>query len=69
MREVSFDARKDAAIREAGESQLVEKFRTSLAAAFGPEINVTVQESRGTAKGGAIRFTILIEKGSAGRAS
>jgi type II secretory pathway component PulL len=69
MREVSFDAGKMRLSGEAGESQLVEKFRTSLAAAFGPEINVTVQESRGTAKGGAIRFTILIEKGSAGRAS
>lgn len=69
MKEVSFEGGRMRLSGEAGESQLVEKYRTALAAAFGPEANVTVQESRGMSKAGAIRFTILIEKGSAGRAS
>jgi len=69
MKEISCEAGKIRLSGEAGDSQLVEKYRTALAAAFGPEISVTVQESRGVAKSGSIRFTILIEKGGAGRAS
>lgn len=69
MKEISCDAGRIRLSGEAGDSQLVEKYRTALAAAFGPEVNVTVQESRGVAKSGSIRFTILIEKGGAGRAS
>lgn len=69
MKEISFEAGRIRLSGEAGDSGLVEKYRTALAAAFGPEIGVTVQESRGVAKSGAIRFTIQIEKASPGRAS
>ena len=69
MKELSFEGGRMRLTGEAGDSQLVEKYRTSLAAAFGPEVSVTVQESRGMPKSGTIRFTILIEKVSAGRAS
>jgi len=68
LKEVSYESGRMRLSGEAGGTQQVEKFRTALSSSFGPEMNVTVQESQG-AKGGAIRFTILIEKGSAGRAS
>ncbi|MEK6779021.1 MAG: GspL/Epsl periplasmic domain-containing protein [Candidatus Deferrimicrobiota bacterium] len=69
VREISFDAGRVRLAGEAGSAQFVETFRSSLATASGPEAVVTVQESRGSAKGGSVRFTILIEKGSNGRAS
>ncbi len=69
LKEVSYESGRMRISGDAGGTPQVEKFRTALAAAFGKEMNVVVQESQGTAKGGSIRFTILIEKGSAGRAS
>ncbi|MDA8122604.1 MAG: hypothetical protein M0Z38_08580 [Deltaproteobacteria bacterium] len=69
VREISLDAGRVRLAGEAGSAQFVETFRSSLAAASGPDTVVTVQESRGSAKGGSVRFTILIEKGSNGRAS
>jgi hypothetical protein len=69
VREVSFDAGRLRLSGDAGAAPLVEKYRTALAAAFGPEMAVTVQESQGGAKAGSLRFTILIEKGSPARAS
>jgi hypothetical protein len=69
VREVSLDAGRIRLAGDAGSAQLVETFRSSLSAACGPETIVTVQESQGSARGGSIRFTILIEKGSRARAS
>jgi type II secretory pathway component PulL len=69
VREVSFDAGRLRLTGEAGAAPLVEMYRAALAAALGPEMGVTVQESQGSAKAGSLRFTILIEKGDAGRAS
>jgi type II secretion system protein L len=69
IREVSFDAGRLRLAGEAGAAPLVETYRSALSAALGPEMNVTVQESAGSARAGGLRFTILIEKGSPGRAS
>lgn len=69
VRELSLDAGRMRISGEAGTSRLVDTYRAALAAAFGPDMIVTVQESQGTARGGAVRFTILVEKGTAGRAS
>ncbi|MBI5577323.1 MAG: hypothetical protein HY896_13305 [Deltaproteobacteria bacterium] len=69
MKEVSYESGRMRISGEAGGTQQVEKFRTALASSFGREMNVTVQESQGTARGGSIRFTILVEKGTTGRAS
>jgi hypothetical protein len=69
LREVSLDAGRMRLTGEAGSAQIVETFRSSLSAASGPETVVTVQESQGNTRGGNLRFTILIEKGSPGRAS
>ena len=69
LKEVSFESGRMRVSGDAGGAPQVEKFRTALAASFGKEMNVVVQESQGSAKGGTIRFTILIEKGSAARAS
>jgi hypothetical protein len=69
MKDVSYDSGRMRLSGEAGGTQQVDKFRTALAAAFGPEMNVTVQESQGSARGGSIKFTILIEKGASRRAS
>lgn len=69
VREVSYDAGRLRLLGEAGSSQLVETFRASLVNRFGPETVVTVQEAEGSARGGKVRYTILIEKGGNGRAS
>jgi type II secretion system protein L len=69
IREASFDAGRLRLTGEAGAAQLVETYRAALVSALGPEMSVTVQESQGGARAGSLRFTILIEKGSAGRAS
>ena len=69
VREVSFDSGRLRLLGDAGSAELVEKFRTSLVAGFGPDATVTVQESEGSVRGGNVRYTILIEKGGNGRAS
>jgi type II secretion system protein L len=69
VREVSFDSGRLRLQGDAGSAELVETFRTSLVAAFGPDTTVTVQESGGSARGGNVRYTILIEKGGNGRVS
>lgn len=67
--ELSFDSGRLTVEGDAGSSQLVETFRTTLLTAFGPETNVTVQEAEGSARNGNVRYTILIEKEGEGRAS
>lgn len=69
VRELSLDAGRLRLAGDAGSAEILEKFRTSLRAASGPDAVVTVQESRGTARGAGVRFTILIENGSGDRAS
>jgi type II secretion system protein L len=69
VKEISIDGNR---IRVAGESTggtAVESYRTALSSAFGTGFSVTVQESRGSARGENVNFTILIEKGSSDRAS
>jgi len=69
VREFSLEAGRVRLTGEAGSAELVETFRNSLRSASGPGTSVTVQESRGTARGGTVRFTILIESGASDRAS
>jgi hypothetical protein len=70
VREISIDG---ARVRVAGESATgsgaVEGYRGALAAALGSGYSVTVQESRGSARGESVAFTILIEPGGRRRAS
>jgi hypothetical protein len=69
VRELSIDSGRLKIAGDAGSATVVETFRTALVNAFGPERNVVVQESEGSAKGGNVRYTILIETGVNGRAS
>lgn len=69
VKEISIDGYR---IRVAGESTggtAVEGYRTALSAALGTGFVVTVQESRGSARGESVSFAILIEKGTENRAS
>ncbi len=68
VREVSLDAGRLRLTGEAGGAPIVESYRSALSAALGPEMTVTVQEALASAKAGSIRFTILVEKGTPGRA-
>ncbi len=69
VRELSIDSGRLKIAGDAGSATIVETFRTALVNAFGPERNVVVQESEGSAQGGKVRYTILIETGGNGRAS
>ena len=69
VREVSFDAGRMRLTGEAGGAPVVEKYRSALSSALGPETTVTVQETLGSARTGTLRFVILIEKGTPGHAS
>lgn len=69
VREAAFESGRLRLTGEAPSGQLVETFRTSLVEAFGPETTVTVQESEGSARGGTVKYTILIQAGGNGRAS
>jgi hypothetical protein len=68
LREVSYDAGRLRLTGDAGGAPIVETYRSALSSALGPEMAVTVQESLGSAKGGGLRFTILVEKGTPARA-
>lgn len=69
VREVAYDSGRLRIVGEAGSSPLLETFRVALAGAFGPGTAVTVQEAGGSARGGSVRFTILIEANGGRRAS
>jgi hypothetical protein len=69
VREVSFDSGRLQIAGDAGSAKQVETFRTALVNDFGPKTKVNVQESEGSARGGKLRYTILIEKEAKGRAS
>jgi type II secretion system protein L len=69
VREASFDAGRLRLAGDASSARLVESLRSSLVEAFGPGAAVTVQEAEGSAQGGTVKFTILIEDGGKGLAS
>ena len=69
VREAAFESGRLRITGEAPSGQLVESFRTSLVQILGPETTVTVQESEGSARGGTVKYTILIQNGGNGRAS
>jgi len=69
-REISIDRGRMQITGDAGsDARLVETYRASLAAAFGPDYSATVQESGGSVKGTSVKFTILVEKKGDRRAS
>ena len=70
VREISIEGDRMRIAGDAGtDPRLVEAYRTGLANAFGPEFSSTVQESGGSVKGTSVKFTILVEKKGARRAS
>ncbi|MEW6720174.1 MAG: hypothetical protein AB1346_06980 [Thermodesulfobacteriota bacterium] len=69
VREASVEGGRVRLVGEAGQSALVETYRSGLAAAYGADYSVTVQGSEGSAKGTAVRFTILVEHKEDRRAS
>ncbi len=69
VREISIEGGRLRVAGEAGEAKLVDAYRAGLATAFGPDFSVTVQGSEGSAKGTAVRFTILVEQKEERRAS
>ncbi len=69
VREASVESDRVRLAGEAGDAKLVETYRAALSTAFGPGYSVTVQGSEGTARGTAVRFTILAERKGDRRAS
>lgn len=69
VREAVFESGRLRLTGDAPSGQLVETFRASLVDAFGPGTTVTVQESEGSARGGTVKYTILIQSGGNGLAS
>lgn len=69
VREISVDGARLRLAGDAAEAKLVDAYRAGLAAAFGPDFNVAVQGSEGSAKGTAVRFTIQVEQKEDRRAS
>lgn len=69
VREASFDAGRLRLAGDAASAALVENYRSALVETFGPEAAVTIQESEGSARGGSVKYTILVEKQENGRAS
>ena len=69
VREASVEGGRVRLVGEAGEAALVETYRAGLASAFGRDYAVTLQGSEGSAKGAAVKFTILVEKKEERRAS
>jgi hypothetical protein len=70
VREISIEGGRMLIAGDAGsDARLVETYRAGLASAFGPAFSATVQESGGSVKGTSVKFTILVEKTVASRAS
>jgi GspL periplasmic domain len=67
VRDVSFDSGRLRLVGDAENAALVESYRASLAAAFGPPSVVTVESTQGSARGGGISYTILIDMEAKGR--
>jgi Tfp pilus assembly protein PilN len=68
VKEITLEGERLRVTGEAKESGAVETFRGSLASAFGAGWTITVQESRGSARGEQVTFTVLVEKEGARRA-
>jgi hypothetical protein len=62
VREVSVEGARLRLGGEASDARLVETYRAALAGSFGPSYSATVQESAGSSRGTAVRFTILVER-------
>ena len=70
VREISIEGNRLRLAGDAGsDARLVEAYRAALAGAFGPDYSATVEESGGSVKGTSVKFTILVEKKGAPRAS
>lgn len=69
VRELSVEGGRLRVAGDAAEAKLVDAYRAGLASAFGTDYTVTVQGSEGSAKGSAVRFTILVEQKETRRAS
>jgi hypothetical protein len=69
VREASVEGGRMRLAGEAGDSRLVEAYRAGLASAFGGGFVVALEGSEGSARGSAVRFTILVEKKEERRAS
>ncbi len=69
VREASVEGGRMRIVGEAKEAGLVESYRAGLSSAFGRDYAVTLQGSEGSASGAAVKFTILVEKREAQRAS
>lgn len=69
VREVSAEGGRIRLVGEAAEAALVESYRAALSSAFGPQYTVALQGSEGSARGAAVKFTILAEKKEPRRAS
>jgi len=69
VREASVEGGRMRLVGEAKESGLVESYRAGLSSALGRGYSVTLQSSEGSAAGAAVKFTILVEKKEAPRAS
>jgi len=69
-REISIEGDRLRIAGEAGsDARLVETYRAGLASAFGADYSATVQESGGSVKGSAVKFTIVVERKGDRRAS
>jgi type II secretion system protein L len=69
VKEISVDGIRLRVAGESGGAAAVESYRAALATSLGKPFDVTVQESRGSARGESVTFTILIEKRKADLAS
>ncbi len=69
VKEISGDGNRIRVAGESGGAASVESYRAALGSSFGKAFDVTVQESRGSARADSVTFTILIEKRKAERAS
>lgn len=68
VRELSYDSGRLRLSGDAENAGLVESYRASLAQAFGPGYSVTVESSQGSARGGSVVYTILVDMEARGRA-
>jgi type II secretory pathway component PulL len=69
VKEISIDGPRVRVTGESSGSVPVDNYRTTLKKTLAGNYDVTVQESRGSARGDSVSFTILIERGKGDRAS
>jgi len=69
VREASIEGGRVRIAGETSDTRLVESYRAGLSKAFGPGYAATLQGTEAGVKGGAVKFTILVEKKEAPVAS